>query len=527
MRHKKYIPLALLLASLAACQGSTDAPPTAASTDGRIGSEGVGARDRGCDLAAYPSQEWTACETANFARIGAAPLEALNPAFLARQTAQIAVNGQSLLARAADDPSWLDPRSGNSLLLPYCAPGAGPCSGDPFRYPEVEGPDGKVFYEQEAQVTPVVFYDRDCARISGQVWRPRGAEGRKLPGIVIENGSVGAGEQPYWWAAQALVRAGYMVLTHDPRGQGRSDFIAPGLMLGTNLDPRTFWLGLVDAIDFMHSTPARPYPWNADCAGTYPTAVTAFNPEHAVLDPERLGIAGHSFGAAGVSFVQSYGAPGAEPWPGRLDAQNPVDVIVAWDGLGNPASPVSPTASSFFPDEFGVLAGTVYVLTGEYPAIVPQVPALDFRTDYGLFSAPFPSPPDPELRKTSYHYWQAAGQPVAVINVAGTTHADFSNLPPLHSSSWCAEVIDNECVGSWGLGVFEHYTLAWFDRWLKQPGEAGYADADARLLDDGGEQGADKLSFRIRSARDFPDRAGRRHRCEDIRAGCPAASQAE
>ena len=46
--------------------------------------------------------------------------------------------------------------------------------------------------------------------------------------------------------------------------------------------------------------------------------------------------------------------------------------------------------------------------------------------------------------------------------------------------------MDNECVGNWGLGVFEHYTVAWFDRWLKRPGESGYADADARLLDDDG-----------------------------------------
>lgn len=66
----------------------------------------------------------------------------------------------------------------------------------------------------------------------------------------------------------------------------------------------------------------------------------------------------------------------------------------------------------------------------------------------------------------------------------------------------------------------EYYTLAWFDRWLKQPGEPGYATADARLLDDGGPQGAVKMSYRFHSARDFPDRSGRRHVCEDIRAGC-------
>ena len=43
------------------------------------------------------------------------------------------------------------------------------------------------------------------------------------PGIVITNGSVQADEQMYWYAAQALAKAGYVVLTFDPQGQGQSD----------------------------------------------------------------------------------------------------------------------------------------------------------------------------------------------------------------------------------------------------------------------------------------------------------------
>jgi hypothetical protein len=55
---------------------------------------------------------------------------------------------------------------------------------------------------------------------------------------------------------------------------------------------------------------------------------------------------------------------------------------------------------------------------------------------------------------------------------------------------------------------------------LKKPDEAGYTDADARLLNDGGPQGAVKMSFHFRSARDFPDRSGVREHCESIRTGC-------
>ena len=45
----------------------------------------------------------------------------------------------------------------------------------------------------------------------------------RRPGIVITNGSVQADEQMYWYAAQTMAKAGYVVLTFDPQGQGQSD----------------------------------------------------------------------------------------------------------------------------------------------------------------------------------------------------------------------------------------------------------------------------------------------------------------
>jgi hypothetical protein len=64
----------------------------------------------------------------------------------------------------------------------------------------------------------------------------------------------------------------------------------------------------------------------------------------------------------------------------------------------------------------------------------------------------------------------------------------------------------------------QHYSLAWLDRWLKNPGEPGYDDADKRLIADGDWR--DRYSFYFRSARAFPDRGGKAHRCDDIRAAC-------
>ncbi len=445
----------------------------------------------------FGSLEWTQRDLLNVARTTEAPVEQLtNPVFLLRWQQQSLVNSLELAQRTLDDPSWLLIPNLNTPLTPLCTSWAQPCSGDPFRYPQAPGPDGAPFYEQEAEVIPVVFYDRGCARISGRVWAPRDAR-NSLPAVVIENGSIQAPESLYWWAAQALVRAGYVVMTFDPRGQGRSDFQTPGGEQGGNFNSAVFWDGLVDAIDFFRSDSVHPYPHNLSCAGSYPTAVTAFNPHIARIDPDRLGLAGHSLGAAGVSVVQGYGAAGADPWPGQMDHENPVDVVIAWDALSSASGP-----------EYG----------GGTPAVVPRVPAMSQTSEYGFTPLPATSEPDPEADKGAFRDWQAAGVPVYQLTIQGSSHFEWSLIPGFPSSSWCPDTSGNTCAGGWGRPLAEHYTMAWFDRWLKKPGETGYADADARLLADADWQ--ERYSFYKRSARDFPDRGGKAHVCEDIRAGC-------
>src|SRR6185503_2066303 len=96
--------------------------------------------------------------------------------------------------RATADPSWVGPPSGNSSVSPLSATWGTLATGDPTRYPDSQGPNGVSFYETEAEVVPVVFYDGGCARISGRVWAPRGWQpgDATLPGVVVENGSIQA-----------------------------------------------------------------------------------------------------------------------------------------------------------------------------------------------------------------------------------------------------------------------------------------------------------------------------------------------
>lgn len=478
----------------------------------------------------YPSPEWIQREATNYATVLQAPVEQVsNPAFAVPWLQQSVANALSFNLRNLADPSWIlasspltnalvaaaatptaaamvvqnaitkiqnNPSSAialslNTPLTPLCTSWVGPCSGDPFRYPGTD-----PFYTNEADVFPVVFYDDGCARLSGRVWAPKGSHaGSNLPAVVIENGSVQAPEPLYWWMAQLLVRNGYAVMTFDPRGQGRSDQSTPTGQQGTNLNSTVFWTGFVNAIDFFRSSAVAPYPHNITCAGTYPTVVAAFNPIIDRIDPNRLGIAGHSLGAQGVSIVQGYGAAGADPWPGKLDSSNPVKVAVAWDALKPPSSSSSP--------KFGI-----------------RVPAMGQSSEYGLAPVPFTQPPDPEAKKDAYAAWKTAGMPVFQITVRGSSHYEWSQIPGFPTSSWCPKVENHHCVGGWGNPLAQHYSLAWFDRWLKHSDEVGYSSADARLLDDNGEQGRNKMSFYFRSARSFNDRSGSAHVCEDIRAGC-------
>lgn len=544
MHRGHVIPTSLLVAAvlLAGC-GSSHAPAPSSDSDDPSGRQD--SVDLSCDHATYPSALWTQCEAENHARILVAPTElAANPAYAVRWAEQSAANLAGYLARLAADPSWLlasnpllssllasmpsdladtlqaqiialqaDPSTALSLslntpLTPLCGTWSLPCTGDPYRYPGVNGPDGDVFYTTEGQVEPIVFYDDQCARLSGRIWMPRHSPaGAKLPAVVIENGSIQAPETLYWWAAQMLVRNGYAVMTFDPRGQGRSDWQTPAGAQGGNLDANVFVTGLVNAIDFFRSSPKHPYPWNQACAARYPTAVTVYNPFHDRVDPSRLGIAGHSAGAVGVSVVQGLGANGARAWPGQIDSQNPVKVAVAWDGLH--AGP-------------GII--------GIDDVSVPRVPSLSLLSEYlalrpGLNTGapsplPFLSPPDPVANLDAFQSYVEAGVPVYAITTAGSTHFDYSQLPGFPASSWCPDTRSGACRGGWAIGQIEHYTLAWFDRWLKKPGETGYADADTRLLDDNGPQGRAKMSWHYHSARSFMDRDGRTRGCDNLRSGC-------
>jgi dienelactone hydrolase len=364
-------------------------------------------------------------------------------------------------------------------------------------------------------VRPVLFTARDGATISGHVWATV-AGPAKRPGIVITNGSVQANEPLYWYAAQTLAKDGYVVLTFDPQGQGQSDTYgqAPDQNEGVpaQSDGRPFYDGTEDALDFLLSNPKHPYEPVPSCnTGTSHAAKqnsrvkqgldAAYNPFWQLLDRKEIGLAGHSYGAAGVSYIAQ--------WDPRVKA------VVAWDNLGGPG----PNAAQVP----GTSGGSRTIGESPCPAdpadrtVVPITkPGLGMSADYGLPPTPNTSLPDPHYKAQESYAYSKAGIDTGEIVIKGGSHLDFSWIP-------------NQAFGASlrGPDIIDWYTSAWFDKYLKHdPG------ADARLLTDRwrndpvsasvdpGHDG-NAISFYYYSRLDIHLSNGNVFDCEDLRDGCP------
>ena len=405
--------------------------------------------------------------------------------------AQVSIANSTEAARiAAADPE----RSfvGQTLCWSY---GEG-CAGDARLYDWVPKDYG--------QVRPVVFGARNGATLSGRVWFTR-AGPAKRPGVVIVNGSVQASETLYWFAAQTLAKAGYVVLTFDPQNQGRSDSRGepPDQDEGfpAQSDGRPFFDGAQDALDFFLSTPSAPYRPRPSCnSGTTHAPKqarraaqglnAAFNPLWQLIDTSKIGIAGHSYGAAGVSYV------------GQRDPR--VKAVVAWDALGRP-QPGGVRGSGI---------GPCVDPAERAPAAITK-PALNLTADYFIPPTPNTSQPDYEAKAAISKEYSAAGVDTGSIAIRGGTHYEFSWIP---DPAFPAALR--------GADLTTWYTTAWLDAYVKGDATAlrrlrtdrWRNDAPSAAVDP--DRDANMLSRYYRSRLDI-GRGGERFVCEDLRPGCP------
>ena len=382
-----------------------------------------------------------------------------------------------------------------------CANGGNECAGDVRFYDWKDNGFGIV--------KPVLFTARNGSTLSGRVWATTQGPAQR-PAVVITTGSVQAPERLYWGTAATLAKHGYVVLTYDIQGQGRSDTYGEGADRFDGFpsqEGRPFYDGTEDALDFLLSTPAHPYDPRPSCTtGTDHSEKqdrrvaaglnAASNPLSDLVDPSRVGIAGHSLGAGAVSYV------------GQIDDR--VDAIAAWDNLREPAPGPAVCASGSAPRP---------------PTPPITKPALGISNDYGLTPTPYDSDPDAEGKNAGFQAYKEAGVDSMEFSIRGGTHYESSFIPGMTTGILGTGTLRGTDMVAW-------YTTAWFDKYVKcADGSACEADADRRLLTDrwrddarGGEVDAagdpNLYSFYFRSRFDLRDAAGTERTCGDMRAGC-------
>jgi dienelactone hydrolase len=420
----------------------------------------------------------------------------LTPEFQARLTQANVDNLATAAQIPIDDPE-------RNFAGNICANGGQECAGD------------VRFYDWEAAgfgiVEPVLFTARNGSTISGRVWATE--EGPdKRPLIVITTGSVQAPEQLYWGQAAVLAKHGYVVLTYDVQGQGRSDTFGAGPDQNDGVpsqEGRPFYDNTEDALDFALSTEQQPYDPRPSCtSGTDHSEKqdrrvaeglnAAHNPLAELVDPSRVGIAGHSLGASAVSYV------------GQIDDR--VDAIVAWDNL-------SASDEQDSPPECG--SGS-----SPRPASPPITkPAIGISNDYGIAPAPNTSDPDPQEGNEAFLAYQAAGVDSLQFHIRGGTHEESAFIPGMTVPILGLATLRGPDLVGW-------YSTAWFDKHVRcAAGSECEQEADDRLLTDrwrddlrSGQidtnDDPNVFSFYKRSRYDFRTAEGEHVVCDDMRAGC-------
>ena len=308
------------------------------------------------------------------------------------------------------------------------------------------------------------------------------------PGVVITHGGA-ARHEMYFWAAESLAEAGYMVLT---------------LQIPTTAS--FHYSATRAALDYLLSSEASP------------TATGEFNPFRDELDATRLGLAGHSAGGVAVS---------------RLGQEDPrIDAIVSWDRAQSTSLAAQRDAAGFAVDTPALF------FTADFNCQRVPVCLAERRAER-------PDTKGPGDKDDDFELVRAASVDTMKVSLRAATHLDFTDFFPAPASRYGTIV-----ASYYTLAWFDRYVKAALEGGesaaVVSERQAIAADALERLVattfDDSadvhnlsgarwsaetlgnrpeqlnGLPVADRLSFHFRSAYDV---AGHAWVCEDVRAGCP------
>src|SRR5207248_2500495 len=308
----------------------------------------------------------------------------------------------------------------------------------------------------------VSFAGPSGQQLTGYLCRPLASDRPPYPGVVIVHGGA-ANQEMYWWGAEGLAEAGYMVLTFQ--------IPEPDNAQSSHHYPDT-----KAALDWFLAAPGHR------------TRSHELNPRWRELDRRHIGLAGHSAGGVAVSRL------------GQEDRR--VSAIVSWDRA----------QSSPMPKGIRIRTPAIFLvadyLCQQVPVCVPQpfCKLQDCQPPKSFTSAP--DPYGPGNKDEDFRRLRDAGVDSMKVTLRAATHLDFTQLTPGTGSRY-------------GAAVAFYYTLAWFDRYLRgaSPGRlvaTRFDDSgDVHNISGGtydpstgrnvpafiaGQPVADRLSFEFRSA---------------------------
>jgi fermentation-respiration switch protein FrsA (DUF1100 family) len=318
---------------------------------------------------------------------------------------------------------------------------------DPYRAPERWAPT-------RGRVWAVSYRNRYEVRISAHIWAPRAGAGRTpYPAVVMVNGA-GDSEEEYWSFGQDLAEHGYVVMTFDPQGSGRSE----GTPAGYYCDPSGAWRQPQEMGVREHGQCAGENGDASSATGELPGIaqivvgghtgqqgrldvqelyrqlepnyvfgaldardflVSRDSPAHRIVDRRRVAVMGHSLGAYAAALT------------GNGDPRRRFAAAVAFD--------------SYAHLDHGVR---------------PRVPTMYLQSEQELFAGPRLAPPPPKsLHGTRADYPRFVRRDVPVFYgvLARSTHQEFAYLgPEAHLPA-----------SSLGQRYATYFALAWLDRWLR------------------------------------------------------------
>jgi len=325
---------------------------------------------------------------------------------------------------------------------------------DPFRHDWA--PDrGRQF--------DVQLKNRYGARLDGELFLPPTNKRAPFP-LVILLGGGRANEQQYRGTTQTLAENGYAVLGVGVQGDYGSQQHAPdskycqpgawqepqemgirelGPCAGENPDAEEpgSTVDLVNLLATRDPKYSLAYYEKVRAGKTFGAldwldwAVAPDNPYRELIDETRIGLVGHSLGAHGALLA------------GNGDPLGRVDAVVSLDGFG------------------GLLKTTE-----------PRVPTMFQHAEDNALGGPARQKPGPESLPghVDARRFQAADVPTMTVTLGGSAHFDFQWFPLNTPGAFRNASRDGERVSV-------HYTLAWFDRWLR-PSKKKRASATKRLL---------------------------------------------